>query len=109
MSHVDARGIAKIGCNPDCTLLAAMILRGIPESQVYELLTNQPYPGPRGERTAAIRWGTLFDTRLTEDQATRLREALDGVLGIDAATATLQDLRHDVPGTRPGALWERNR
>jgi hypothetical protein len=105
----DARGIARIARNPCCQLQAAMIVRDLPESQIFEILTNQPYLGPLGERTAATRWGTLFDTRLTEDRAMRLREALDGVCGITAATATVCDLRRDVPGTRLGALLERNR
>jgi hypothetical protein len=109
MSHPGARGIARIAGNPGCDLQAAMILRDIPDTQIYEQFTNQPYPGPLGERTAAIRWGTLFDTRLTEDRATRLREALDGILGIDSAMATVRDLRRDVPSTRPDALMERNR
>jgi len=105
----DARGIARIARNPCCQLQAAMVMRDLPESQIYELLTNQPYLGPLGERRAATRWGTLFDTRLTEDRAMRLREALDGVCGITPTTATVRDLRCDVPGTRPGALVERNR
>jgi hypothetical protein len=105
----DARDIARISRNPRCQLQAAIVLRGIVDTQVYELLTHQPYLGPLGERTAATRWGTLFDTRLCEDQAMRLREALDGVFGITPATATVRDLRRDVPGTRSGALVERNR
>jgi hypothetical protein len=104
----DARGIARIARNPCCQLQAAMVVRDLPEPEVFELLTNQPYLGPLGERTAATRWGTLFDTRLSADQAKRLREALDGVFGITSATATVRDLRQDVPGTRPGALMERN-
>src|SRR5215213_7292417 len=109
MPHVDARGIAKVARNPECTLLAAMVMRDLPETQIYELLTNQPYLGPLGERTAATRWGTLFDSRLTENRATRLLEALRGVLGIDPVTARVRDLRREVPDTGPGALVERNR
>src|SRR5688500_8104655 len=105
----DARGIAKIAFNPECTLQAAMVLRDIPETEVYEQFTHQPYPGPRGERTAAIRWGTIFDTRLTEDRATRLRDALAATLATAPAMATVRDLRRDVPRTRPDALMERNR
>jgi hypothetical protein len=105
----DARGIAKIAFNPECTLQAAMVLRDIPETEVYEQFTNQPYHGPHGERTSATRWGTIFDTRLSAERATRLREALDGILGIDPAMATVRDLRRDVPSSRPDALIERNR
>jgi hypothetical protein len=86
-----------------------MLLLGHPESDVYKQLTGTPYPGPRGERTAAIRWGALFDARLTENHAARLLGALGGVLGITPATARVRDLRREVPDTRPGALVERNR
>jgi hypothetical protein len=105
----DSRGIARIAHNPCCQFQAALVLLDIPDTQVYKQFTNQPYLGPHGERTAARRWGILFDTRLTEDRATRLREALDGILGINPATATVVDLRREVPDTRPGAFVERNR
>jgi hypothetical protein len=107
--HVDARAISRIAGNPSCDRQAAMLLLGLREDEAFTLLTGKPYSGPRGERTAALRWGTLFDSRLTENHATRLLAALDGVLGINPATATVRDLRREVLGTRPAALAERNR
>src|SRR5215218_4415290 len=103
MPHLDARAISRIAQNPGCSRQAALHLLVIQDDAAFALLTGQPYPGPRGERTAAIRWGTLFDSRLTEHHATRLLGALDGVLGINPATATVRDLRREVPDSQPGA------
>ena len=109
MPHLDARAIARVAQNPRCQRQSAMLLLGLRDEQAFALLTGQPYHGPRGERAAALRWGALFDSRLTERQATRLLASLDGVLGITPATATVRDLRREVPDSRPAALGERNR
>jgi hypothetical protein len=108
MQSLDARSVARIAQNPCCHLQAGMLLLGRPESDVYTLLTRKPYSGPRGERTAALRWGRLCEARLTENHARRLLTALDGVIGLQAVTATIRDLRAEVPSTQPGARVERS-
>jgi hypothetical protein len=109
MPHLDARAISRIGQNPSCFRQAGLHLLGLNEQEAYTLLTGTPYPGPRGERTAALHWGQLFETRLTEHQARRLLASLDGVLGIQPATTRVRDLRAEVPDTQPEAIQERTR
>jgi hypothetical protein len=109
MYQQTARSIATVACNPRCHRQAALHLLGVSEQEAYALLTNSPYPGPRGERTAALQWGRLFEARLAENHARRLLACLDGVIGFQAASATVCDLRLEVSGTQPGAVVERRR
>src|SRR5215207_1798774 len=107
MPHLDSRAISKIADNPRCQRQAALHLLGLSEQEAYTLLTGSPYPGPRGERSAALVWGRLFEAKLTEHQAQRLITSLVGVLGIQPATAWLRDLRLEVPDTQSEAVRER--
>jgi hypothetical protein len=109
MPDVDARAISRIAQNPRCHRQAALHLLGLHEGEAFALLTGRPYPGPRGERTASLVWGRLFESRLTEHQARRLVGSLDGVLGLRPAAARVRDLRQEVPDTQPGAISERCR
>jgi hypothetical protein len=68
-----------------------------------------PVPGERGERTAALRWGNLFDSRLAEANAAALLDSLHGQLGINPGTAIVRNLRQEVPGTKGAAVAERHR
>jgi hypothetical protein len=109
MPHLDARVISRIACNPRCHRQAGLHLLGLSEQEAYALLTGRPYPGPRGERTAALVWGRLFEAKLAEYQAGRLLASLDGVLRIQPATARVRDLRQEVPDSQPEAVLERCR
>jgi hypothetical protein len=108
MPHLDARVISRIAQNPRCHRQAALHLLGLQEDEAYALLTGRPYPGPRGERTAALVWGRLFEARLTEHQARRLLASLEAVLG-QPARARVRDLRQEIPDSQPEAIQERNR
>src|SRR3954454_11632362 len=109
MPHLDARAISRIAQNPRCHRQAGLHLLGLRDDEAFVYLTTRPYPGPRGERTAALRWGHLFEARLCEDGARRLLGALDGVLGIQPDAARMRNLQAEVPGTQPDVLAERTR
>jgi hypothetical protein len=107
MPHLDARAISRIAQNPRCHLQAGMLLLGLQEQETFRLLTGKPYPGPRGDRSAALAWGRLFEARLTENQARRLLVALDGMLGIRATSAHIRDLRAEIPDAEDDAVSTR--
>lgn len=108
MKPSGARGIARIASNPSCRLQAAMVDLVMPEDRFFATLVGHPYPGDRGERTAAYRWGHRFESSLVANHAARLLKAIDGQLGITAATATVRNLLDEVPGEDPAAYDERH-
>jgi hypothetical protein len=107
--HWGARGVARVSGNPCCRVQAVMVHLDVDEGAFYESYVGRPCPEERGERTAALRWGTRFDAHLAEQHAAALLTALDGHFGITRATATVRDLRQEVPGDTPADLLERRR
>lgn len=108
MPHMDARAISRIARNPRCQRQAALHLLGLREQEAYLQLTGSSYPGPRGDYTAALKWGRLFEARLTEHQARRLLASIEGILGIRTNTAWVRDLKNEVPD-QPEAVLDRSR
>jgi hypothetical protein len=106
--NVDARAITRIARNSRCRRQAGLHLLGLRDEEAYVVLTGRRYSAPLGERAAALQWGRLFEAKLTEHQARRLRASLEAVLGPRPIPVWVRDLRQEVPDTQQDAVLERS-
>ena len=102
MTLSGTRGLVRVSINPHCRTLAAMTAERVREPEFYRAVTGAPYPGEYGERLAARRRGSKFESQLHANDAAKLRHALAERYGHDADRMWVRNFAEEVPGPPTG-------
>jgi len=100
MSLSGTRGLIRISLNDACELQAAMVVKKIRELEFYRRVTGTEYPREYGERVAARRRGTKFESNLHQNNAALLRKVLGPVYDIDVDEMVVRNFADEIPGVR---------
>jgi hypothetical protein len=77
-----------------------MALARVDEKKFYRAVTGEDFPGEYGEREAARRRGSKFESNLHQNNAAKLRKALAALpgWGLDAEAMTVRNFADEIPG-----------
>ncbi len=98
MTLSGTRGLVRVSKNPECDLQAAMAVRRVREPDFYRAVTGEEYPKEYGERVAARRRGSKFESHLHENNAAELRRVIGPLVGRDPDTMVVRNFADEVPG-----------
>lgn len=98
MTLSGTRGLVRVSKNPACELQAAMAVERVREPDFFRAVTGAEYPKEYGERVAARRRGSRFETRLHENNAAELRRVLGEHLRVSADAMVVRNFAEEVPG-----------
>lgn len=87
-----SRDLVDIAANVTCQRVVRLRGLGLTDQQGYRLLSQEDLPRFRGERTAALRHGKVFDKRLVEHEASALLESLQSIVSLPPASVRILNL-----------------
>lgn len=87
-----SRDLSAISANETCERLVRARVMRLTDQEAYQLITGQVLPSGRGERTAALRHGKVFDQHLIEDGARALLGSLGPVVDMDPGTVRITNI-----------------